>query len=135
PRSIRFRAKVSNGEASLTVGKDRQRTLANTVRNTSRPGIYVKLSVAKRWIDQCVCEWVKENISIRELSTSERLSRMAANLERFGQFSDNRPKSKRDSYLPPINCCGEREILPKSEIWTSQVKYECLVQARELASL
>jgi len=118
----------------LPSGQYPTKQLANTVRNTSRPGIYVKLSVAKRWIEQFVCEWVRENVSIRELSNSERLAKMSANLERFGTFSDNRPKSRRDSYLPPINVCGEREILPKSEIWTSQVKYECLVQARELAN-
>lgn len=83
-----------------------------------------------------MCEWVKENISIRELSTAERLSKMSLNLAQFGRFNDKHlPKSKQKGYLPPIKCCGEREILPKSEIWTSQVKYECLVQARELATL
>ena len=101
------------------------------VRNNS----HAKLATVKRWIDQCVCEWVEFGKSYRELSTAERLERMSANLERFATLSDNRPKSRRDNYLPPINVCGEREIMPKSEVWTNQLKYECLVQARELASL
>jgi hypothetical protein len=105
------------------------------IRNTSRPGVYAKLSTVERWIKQCICEWEVERKSYRELSHKDRLARMAQNIEEAGSLIDNRPKSRKSGYLPPINVCGEREIMPKSEIWTREVKYQCLVQARELASL
>jgi len=96
--------------------------------------VFHKLSTVKRWIDQCVAEWVVEGRSFRELSTSERLSRMSANLDRFGSMFDARPASKRETYLPPINVAGEKEVMPRSEVWTAQRKYECLVSARELCA-
>ena len=104
--------------------------MPNTVRNESRPGIYAKLKTVERWIEQCVCEWIVEGHSFRELSHQERLQRMSSNLA-----SSNRVNgSKRRYYgLPPINPSGEKEIMPKSSVWTSRVKFDCLVQAQQIA--
>lgn len=109
--------------------------MPNTIRNESRPGIYQKLSTVKRWIEQCVCEWVTEGKSYRELSNSERLERMAENLERSKTLIDKRPKSKRPNYLPGINPSHVKEIMPRSEVWTTEVKYQCLVEARKFAEV
>lgn len=104
--------------------------MPNTVRNESRPGIYAKLKTVERWIEQYACEWIIKGHSFRELSTSERLERMRTALSVTGSLKD----SKKPYYgLPPINPSGEKEIMPKSAIWTSRVKFDCLVQAQQLA--
>jgi len=105
--------------------------MANKARNLSRPGVFAKLSTVTRWVDQCVCEWVIEHRSFRELSSAERLSRMAANIERSGSVIDNRPDSRRESYLPPVNGCGVIERMPNSDVWMRDRKFECLIAARE----
>lgn len=107
--------------------------MPNTVRNESRPGIYAKLKTVERWIEQCVCEWVIEGRSFRELEQSERLRRMAANMElanNKGRLADKRTKAQKYG-LPPINPSGEIERMPTSSVWTSRVKFDCLVAAQQ----
>ena len=88
--------------------------MANTVRNLSREGIYVKLSTARTWVEQCVCEWVRPNVSIRELTREERLARMSQNIATIGQLRDTRAESRRDHYLPPLEPNGCKFIPPAS---------------------
>ncbi len=102
--------------------------LPNTVRNTSRPGIFVKLTTAKAWVKQCVCEWVVRGYSIRELSTQERLERIRLNLEAYRDINQSEPAIPS---LPGINTFGLKEEMPRSQVWGPETKFQCLVQARE----
>lgn len=90
----------------------------------------VKLAQAEKFVSECRCAWVND---LDHLQGIRDLSRKEQALAIDAKFNEQRRIEQLHGGLEPINPTdGDiKEVMPRSDVWTPQAKYEALVAARE----